>query len=76
MMSRYASVFSHASQGNWPEIVKLLPIPSKVNVTCPMEGKTILMYAVTGGHENIVRKLVDYGADVNAISKVRGTYCF
>lgn len=37
---------------------------------CPQDGRTALIYAVQPGHENIVRLLLDAGANANVKDRV------
>lgn len=57
-----------ASQGNIEMAKLLIRHNADVNSTAGRRDFPVLMYAVTGGQDGMVRFLIDQGADVNAVA--------
>ena len=49
-------------------LVTMAGAEDKVNEPAGEGGATALHYAVSGGHEECVRVLLQYGADINSIT--------
>ena len=59
------NIYDAALTGDWDEVNKLLEEGYPVNAQEPTSDMTILSIAAARGHENIVRLLLDKGADVS-----------
>lgn len=60
-----------ARKGAVEAVKGLLATGADPNIAEPRDGQTALMWAVAGGHPQVVRALIEHRADIRARSKVR-----
>jgi len=59
-------LFRAARHGDRPGVERALADGARINATAPVDGKTAVFRAAVFGHDEVVRYLIEHGADAAA----------